>query len=66
MKLNCKIGDIITEKGLKKGYVANEIGVSGQQMSNWIVGRSYPTADKMYKLAAFLNCKVDDLYDYEE
>lgn len=66
MNLKCKIGDIINEKGYKKGWVAQQIGVSGQQMSNWIVQRSYPTADKLFRLAAFLDVKVDDLYTYIE
>lgn len=66
MNLRCNIGEIIIKNGYKKGYVAQQIGVSGQQMSNWIVQRSYPTADNLFKLAAFLKVKVDELYSYSE
>jgi putative transcriptional regulator len=56
------IGERIESSGLRKGYIAKEIGITGQQLSNWIAGRSFPTIQKAFQLAKLLNCKVDDLY----
>lgn len=65
MKMKCKIGEIIDNKGYKKKWIAGQMEVSPTQLSNWISGRSYPPMDKAFKLAKFLNCKVDDLYEYD-
>jgi DNA-binding XRE family transcriptional regulator len=45
--------------------IADSVGVSQQQFSSWVNGRSWPRMDKAFKLAALLGCKVDDLYSYE-
>lgn len=66
MKLVCKIGKLIEEEGYLKKHVAKKVGVSPTQLSNWIAENNYPGADKLFKLAQVLNCKVDDLYEYEE
>lgn len=63
--MKCKIGEIIEERGFKKKYIANLMSVTPSQLSNWISSRAYPPMDKAFKLAAILNCKVDDLYEYE-
>lgn len=60
--MKCKIGELIETKGMKKKYVAKEIGITPSQLSNWLALKSYPPMDKAYKLAKLLNCKVDDLY----
>lgn len=58
-----RIGQMIELSGLKKGYIANRLGISRQQLSNWIGGRSFPPIEKAFDLADLLNCKVDDLYE---
>ncbi|MEK4721537.1 helix-turn-helix transcriptional regulator [Priestia sp. FSL W8-0524] len=64
MKSN--IDKLISEKGYQKKFVAKQVGVSPTQLSLWISMRNFPRADKLFKLAQVLNCKVDDLYEYEE
>ncbi|MFS0776275.1 helix-turn-helix transcriptional regulator [Neobacillus sp. 3P2-tot-E-2] len=61
--MKCRIGELIEIKGMKKKYVAKEIGITPNQLSNWLAMKSFPPLDKAYKLADLLNCKVDDLYD---
>lgn len=61
-----QIKKLIVEKGMKQKDVAKEIGVSSQQLSNWVTGESYPRMKQAFKLAEFLGCKVDDLYRNEE
>ncbi|MFS0904114.1 helix-turn-helix transcriptional regulator [Priestia aryabhattai] len=64
MKSN--IEKLINEKGLLKKFVAKQVGVTPAQLSNWMRGNNYPTADKLFKLAAVLGCKIEDLYETEE
>ncbi|WP_035322676.1 helix-turn-helix transcriptional regulator [Peribacillus kribbensis] len=64
--MKCNIGELIDQKGLKKKFVAEVVGVSPQQLSNWLSGRNYPPLDKAYKLAKLLECKVDELYKDDE
>ena len=61
-----RINEIITSKGLKKKYVAEKIGISPNQLSNWINGKSLPTVQNLFKLAALLGVKAEDLYIDEE
>ncbi|WP_017729426.1 helix-turn-helix transcriptional regulator [Halalkalibacterium ligniniphilum] len=56
------IGKVIDEKGYKRKYVAEKMEISQKQLSNWVTGKSFPTVEKLFKLASLLECKVDDLY----
>lgn len=64
--MKCKIGPIIESKGFKKKYIAEKVGVSPNQLSNWITNKNYPPMDKAFRLAEILECKVDDLYEIED
>lgn len=61
--MRCKIGDLIISKGMKKKHVAKEVGITPNQLSNWLAMKSYPPLDKAYILADLLGVKVDDLYE---
>jgi putative transcriptional regulator len=63
--MKSRIGYWIEEKGYMKKYIAKQIGVSQNQISNWISGKSSPTIEKAFKLAELLDVKVDDLYERE-
>lgn len=64
--MKCHIEKIITDKGLLKKYVAKQVGVTPSQLSLWMRMKNFPSADKLFKLAWILGCKVDDLYEYED
>lgn len=64
--MKSQIGALIDKKGYKKKFVAEQLGISPTQLSNWISGRSFPTLEKAFKLASILNVKVDDLYEMRE
>jgi transcriptional regulator with XRE-family HTH domain len=55
------------EKGekIKQEDIAEAMGVSQQIVSNWINGKTVPRGPMMFKLAHFLGCKVDDLWQYK-
>jgi putative transcriptional regulator len=63
IEMKSKIGEWIDKRGYKRKFVADIMGVSQNQLSNWVTGKSYPTAEKLFKLADFLECKTDDLYE---
>ncbi|WP_373892766.1 helix-turn-helix transcriptional regulator [Virgibacillus sp. CBA3643] len=62
MKLKSRIGIVIEEKGYKKKWVAQQIGVSQNVLSRWINDVSMPSIVSCFKLAELLECKVDDLF----
>lgn len=61
-----RIKELIVAKDLKQKNVAKELGVTPQQLSNWVKGVSYPRFETAYKLAKLLDCKLDDLYKEED
>lgn len=52
-------------KFIKKDAAA-QLNMNPTSFSALVAGREFTTAEKMFKLARMLECKVDDLYDYEE
>lgn len=66
MKLIPRYDEHFERTGLMKKFVAKEVGISKNQMSNICKGKSYPTALNLFKLADILKCKVDDLYERVE
>lgn len=61
--MKSRIGFWIEERGYMKKYIAKQLGITQNQMSNWITGRSFPTLEKAFQLADLLGVKVDDLYE---
>ncbi|WP_054637200.1 helix-turn-helix transcriptional regulator [Thalassobacillus sp. C254] len=59
-----KIGECIKRSGYRRDYIAKEMGIQKQQLSNWCTGRSKPRTEDLFKLAALLNCKTDDMYEF--
>ena len=57
---------LLDEKGLKNADVARATGISNMTLSDWKRGKSVPKADKMQKIAEFLNVSVDYLMTGEE
>lgn len=64
MKNNLRM--LIDGHGIKRKWIAEQLGVSSKQVGNWISGFSYPTVDKAFRLAKLLGVKVDDLYEVED
>ncbi|MCM2533312.1 helix-turn-helix domain-containing protein [Neobacillus pocheonensis] len=64
--MKSRMNDLIVKSGYMKKHIAKELGITPNQLSNWLASRSYPPLDKAYKLAKLLNCKVDDLYEEDE
>lgn len=48
---------------LKDADVAKKSGVTPSTFSDWKSGRSKPKLDKLRKIAAVLDCTIDDLIE---
>lgn len=57
------IGEKIKASGLLKGYIAKELNVNPNTVSNWIKGKSFPKLDQAYRLAKLIGCELNDLID---
>ena len=56
----------ILENDTSQKELAEEFGVSKQTFNGWITGRITPSLNTALRIAKRLNCKVDDLWKYEE
>lgn len=55
---------IIEEKGIKQAYLAKQINVSKQTITNWIKGYSQPDIKQAQKIKEILNLKsIDELLE---
>lgn len=60
------IREVIKEKGFSNKEVAKLMGVDQNTISRYANGRIKITLENAAKLAAILDCKIDDLYTWEE
>lgn len=56
------INERIKESGFKKGYIAEQLGVNKDTLSNWVHNRSMIPLNKAVQLADILGCDIKDLY----
>jgi len=57
-----RLGDIIKEKGLKKGYIAKKIGVGIPTLQRYIEGTNYPGTDVANELSKILGYSIEDIF----
>ena len=71
MKLKSRIDEIVKEKGLQKKWIAEKVGVSATQFSQWCKNKdgkavATPKAENLFMLAKVLECSIYDLYEISE
>ena len=64
--LKPKIRVRLAELDLKQTDIFEVFGVTQKQFSNWVTGKSFPRLEEAFRLAEYLGCKVDDLWEYIE
>jgi DNA-binding XRE family transcriptional regulator len=64
--LKSKLRVRLAELELRQSDLYEEFKVTQKQFSNWVMGTSAPRLEIAFKLAKRLDCKVDDLWKYEE
>ena len=53
------------QAGLTQVQLAKKMKVTQASVTAWDTGKSFPTGDKLPKLAKILGCSIDDLYRKE-
>jgi DNA-binding XRE family transcriptional regulator len=61
--LRSRIGELVRVSKYRREYIIKELEITQNTLSNWCVGKTYPTMDKAFLLADLLEVKVDDLYE---
>lgn len=61
-KTETKLKELIEERGLKTGIIADRLGFSRTEMSMYVLGKRYPQAERMKKIADYLNVKIEDIF----
>jgi DNA-binding XRE family transcriptional regulator len=64
--LKSKLKVKLAEREIKQQELSEILGVTKQTMSLWVTGKSTPTLETAFKIANLLDCKVDDLFTYNE
>ena len=65
MELNKNIYNLRKEKGFSQEYMAEQINVSRQTISNWELGETSPNPEQLLLLSKMLETSVDDLLGNE-
>lgn len=55
------IKKIRIQKGITQAEIADAMQVTVATVSRWETGEFFPRSAKLYQLAAFLGCSVDEL-----
>lgn len=63
--LKSRIRIRLAELDMRQQDLSEKLGVTKQTMSLWVNGKSTPTLETSFKIAYILDCKVDDLFNYE-
>ncbi|ELZ14511.1 XRE family transcriptional regulator [Haloterrigena salina JCM 13891] len=53
------------KRDVTQGELADEVGVSRQTINAIERGRYDPSLELAFELAAFFDCRIEDLFDYE-
>lgn len=64
--LKSNIGILLKNSPLKREFIMKQLNVSANTLSNWSTGKRRPSIESAFELARLLDCKVDDLFIYEE
>lgn len=60
-----RICELMEQRGIQRIQLADAMGVSPSCITKWVNGTALPSADKLPRLAAVLQCSIDALYGSE-
>lgn len=64
--LKPKIKVRLAELNIRQQELSDYLEVTKQTMSLWVNGKATPSLETAFKIAKFLDCKVDDLFLLDE
>ncbi|MDN4073640.1 helix-turn-helix transcriptional regulator [Fictibacillus terranigra] len=62
MDIECKLEDLIKERGLKKGYISEKAGISRATLTLILKGTSLPTLPVAFKIAEVMGLSVEEIW----
>ena len=65
MTVKNRLKEILEEKGIKQTWLAEQVGITKQTMSNLIKNRYTTSMDIAFKISKVLEVKITDIF-YEE
>ena len=57
-----RIKEVIADSGLRKNWIATQMGVHPARISEWIAERRKPNKARIRALCKLLKCKVADIF----
>ena len=60
-----RICELMEQRGIQRIQLADAMGVSPSCITKWVKGTPLPSADKLPRLAAILQCSIVALYGRE-
>ncbi len=53
--------ELIKVKGVKQRFIADKLGVSEVTVSNWVMGKTFPSEENLEKLCKLLDIPVEKI-----
>lgn len=64
--IRCELKQILKQRGLKNGWLAEQVGVTETTLSKWVNNKQIPTLEVAYKTAEVLRLEVTQIWIREE
>ena len=65
MTVKNRLKEILDERGIKQNWLAEQVGITKQTMSNLIKNRFTTSMDIAFRISKVLNMEITDIF-YEE
>lgn len=62
LEISCRLKEIIKERGLKQNFIAEKTGISVSALSALVTGKTLPTLEVAYRIAAELDLNVMEIW----
>ncbi|WP_432803538.1 helix-turn-helix domain-containing protein [Bacillus safensis] len=62
--VDCRIKELCYKRGYSLTQLAEMVGISKTQLSDYIALRNVPNVEMAYSIARCLDCPVEDLYNW--
>jgi putative transcriptional regulator len=62
MELICRLEDLINERGLKKGYIAEKAGISKTTLTSLMKNRTLPTLPVAIRIAEIMELRIEEIW----
>ena len=66
MTVKNRLKEILDERGIKQNWLAEQVGITKQTMSNLIKNRFTTSMDIAFRIAKVLNMELTDIFYDEE